>query len=102
MRIETLNRIRAGALCASRVLAVAFLVAFAVAVLGGCDVAMPPRTVIDCQVGHVAGRFETTAEELEGATGDELVTLYRGERVFMFPVSRIVACEQRPSPEPGQ
>lgn len=53
--------------------------------------------LVECQVGHVAGKFWTTTYELES---DGLVRMWRNDRLFMWPKERIVACAE-PGEEPG-
>lgn len=63
--------------------------------LAGC---MDDGATLECQIGHVAGKFTTTQGEMRKAGNQRgtnpMVTMYRGERVFMWPLDRVVGCEE--------
>ena len=59
---------------------------------------VPEGATLECQISHVAGKFTTTQKEMRWAGNqrgrDPMVTMYRGERVFMWPLDRVVGCEE--------
>lgn len=94
MKIRTLNWIRAGALVAARILAVAFVVSFAIAVLSmsSCqrEPGHPPGTY-RCDFQHSTGTYFVTGRELD--KDGSLVIVTKGDRTLALRRDGILACE---------
>lgn len=88
--------------CGPVLLLVAFFWAFVFMVLAGCE--RPLETAeLECQVGHVAGKFLTTTDELADGRYGGQVRMWRenedgSRRLFMYPEDRIVACRELETP----
>jgi hypothetical protein len=73
-------------------------------VLAGCTRPLEHATAeLECQVGHVAGKFLTTTDELADGRYGGQVRMWRenedgSRRLFMYPEDRIVACRELETP----
>jgi hypothetical protein len=86
--------------CGPVLLLIAFFWAFVFLVLAGCARSVEHATAeLECQIGHVAGKFLTTTDELADGRYGGNVRMWREEedgrrRLFLWPEDRIVACRE--------